>query len=60
VVRCVGSGCTAFVAVAQLAPSATSWIDTTVKSGSRYRYRVYASNAAGDSPYSNIAAVTAR
>jgi hypothetical protein len=60
VVRCVGSGCTAFVAVAQLAPSATSWIDATVKSGSRYRYRVYASNAAGDSPHSNIAAVTAR
>jgi hypothetical protein len=60
VVRCVGSGCTGFVAVAQLAPSAESWIDSGVKSGSRYRYRVYASNAAGNSPYSNIAAVTAR
>jgi hypothetical protein len=31
-----------------------------VKSRSTYRYRVSASNAAGRSPYSNIASATAR
>jgi len=58
--RCSGSTCTAFVAVAQLAASATSWTDSGVKSRSTYRYRMFASNAAGRSPYSNITSATAR
>jgi PKD repeat protein len=58
--RCSGSTCTGFVAVAQLAATATSWTDSGVKSRSTYRYRVSASNAAGRSPYSNIASATAR
>ena len=58
--RCSGSSCTGFVAVAQLAATATSWTDTGVKSRSTYRYRVSASNAVGKSEYSNIASATAR
>jgi fibronectin type 3 domain-containing protein len=58
--RCTGSMCMGFVDVAQIAATATSWTDPGVKSGSRYRYRVYASNAAGRSPYSNIVSATAR
>jgi PKD repeat protein len=58
--RCSGSTCTGFVPVAQLAATAESWTDTRVKSRSTYRYRVSASNAAGRSPYSNIASATAR
>jgi hypothetical protein len=58
--RCRGSSCTDFVAVAQLASTAKSWTDTAVKSRSTYRYRVSASNAVGESPYSNIASATAR
>lgn len=58
--RCSGSTCTGFVTVAQLAATMESWTDTKVKSRSTYRYRVSASNAAGSSPYSNIASATAR
>ena len=58
--RCSGSTCTAFVAVAQLAATAKSWTDSGVKSRSTYRYRTFASNAAGTSPYSSIASATAR
>ena len=58
--RCTGSTCTAFVAVAQLAATAKSWTDSRVKSRSMYRYRIFASNDAGRSPYSNIASATAR
>lgn len=58
--RCTGSTCTGFVSVAQFAGTATFWTDSGRTSGSRYRYRVYASNAGGNSPYSNIASATAR
>jgi PKD repeat protein len=58
--RCGGSTCASFVAVAQLAATARSWTDTGVKSRSTYRYRVSASNAVGESPYSNIAGAKAR
>ena len=58
--RCSGSSCTGFVTIAQLAATAKSWTDTGVKSRSTYRYRVSASNAVGESPYSNIASATAR
>jgi len=58
--RCSGSTCTAFVAVAQLAATVKSWTDSGVKSRSTYRYRVFASNDAGRSPYSDITSATAR
>jgi hypothetical protein len=58
--RCTGSTCTAFAAVARLAATATSFADLAVSSRSLYRYRVYASNAAGSSPYSNVASARAR
>ena len=58
--RCNGSTCTAFVTVAQLAATANSWTDSGVRSRSTYRYRIFASNAAGSSPYSNIASARAR
>ncbi|MCM2336959.1 MAG: hypothetical protein NDI66_09275, partial [Pseudomonas sp.] len=58
--RCVGSGCTNFAAVSQLAPTASRWSDATVKSRSTYSYRLRASNSAGNSPYSNIATARAR
>lgn len=58
--RCRGSACTGFAAVTQLGATATTWTDSTVKSGSVYRYRLRASNAEGNSLYSSIASVTAR
>ncbi|CAN5153001.1 hypothetical protein BH11PSE10_BH11PSE10_08140 [soil metagenome] len=58
--RCRGSACTDFTTVAQLGAAATSWADSAVKSRSTYRYRLRASNASGSSPYSEIAAATAR
>ena len=58
--RCSGSTCTAFVAVAQLPATAKSWTDSGVKSRSTYRYRIFASNDAGRSPYSDVASATAR
>jgi len=58
--RCTGGTCTGFVGVAQLGATATSWVDSGLKSGSTYRYRVYASNKAGNSSYSNITSAPAR
>ena len=58
--RCTGSTCTDFVPVAQLAATVTFWTDSGLRSRTTYRYRLYASNAAGNSPYSNIASARAR
>ncbi len=58
--RCRGSACTDFATVAQLGATATSWTDSAVRSRSTYRYRLRASNTNGSSPYSEIAAATAR
>ena len=58
--RCAGSTCTAFVPVAQLAPTVNFWTDSGLRSRTTYRYRLYATNAAGNSPYSNIASAQAR
>ncbi|AKU09933.1 hypothetical protein AzCIB_0028 [Azoarcus sp. CIB] len=58
--RCLGSGCSNFAAVSQLAPTAIRWSDATVKSRSTYSYRLRASNSAGNSPYSNTATARAR
>jgi hypothetical protein len=58
--RCRGGACTKFVPVAQLDATASSWADSTVTPKAVYRYRVRASNAAGNSLYSNIAKARAR
>src|SRR6266568_1444341 len=57
--RCQGAGCTAFVEVASVWPSPTSFIDTGRGPAVSYSYRVRARDAAGNlSGYSNIASVT--
>jgi PKD repeat protein len=55
--RCQGSGCTSF---AQIATStATTLADTALAAGTTYRYRVRATDAAGNlGPYSPIATAT--
>jgi len=54
--RCQGNGCSSF---AQIGTSATTtYTDTGVSGGTTYRYRVRATDAAGNlSSYSNIARV---
>jgi hypothetical protein len=47
--RCKGATCTAFTKVASLAVNATAYDDTSVRSGTTYRYRVVAVNTAGRS-----------
>lgn len=59
--RCQGADCTGFAQIAQLASDATSFVDGGRRPNTRYRYRVRAFNAAGNSAYSNIVGVqTAR
>jgi hypothetical protein len=53
--RCQGNNCTNFVEITQVAAGTTSYADGGLASNTFYRYRVRASNAAGDSAYSNIA-----
>jgi PKD repeat protein len=53
--RCKGSRCTTFAEVATAAGVDTAFTDTGLVPGRVYRYRVRASNAGGDSGYSNIA-----
>jgi hypothetical protein len=58
--RCRGAVCTKFKVVARIGATANTWTDFAVTSGATYRYRVHASNAQGNSPYSNIVNVRAR
>jgi hypothetical protein len=44
--------------VASTAPDATTYVDSGLVSDKEYRYRVRAFNAAGFSPYSNVASAT--
>ena len=53
--RCSGKICTDFVPMATLPPDSTSYVDGAVKRETAYRYRVAATGAGGNSPYSNIA-----
>ncbi|GAB7007487.1 hypothetical protein JCM18899A_49620 [Nocardioides sp. AN3] len=55
--RCQGSGCTGFAEIAQ--PTTTSYADTTTAASTVYRYRVRATDAAGNlSTYSSVVTVT--
>jgi predicted phage tail protein len=54
--RCQGSGCTTFVQVAQVGANVTTFNNTGLARNTRYRFRVRAFNAVGNSAYSNIAA----
>ncbi|MBT0664575.1 DUF2341 domain-containing protein [Geobacter pelophilus] len=57
--RCSGAGCSDFVQLAVAAANATSYSDTSVASGTTYRYQVRATNGTlWDSDYSNIAGTT--
>ena len=49
---------TAFAQIDTVGQDVTSYIDTTVRKGTLYYYRVRATNASGDSAYSNEASAT--
>jgi galactose oxidase len=51
--RCAGSGCTAFVEIAQVGANAESYADSGLMSKVIYRYRVRSYNSDGGSGYSN-------
>ena len=57
--RCTGSSCTSFVQIAQVGANVQTYLNTRVKSGTIYRYRVRSYNANGDSAYSNTVTATA-
>jgi len=57
--RCKGSTCTRFTKIAVLPTTATSYLDTAVKGGTTYTYRLTATGATG-SVVSNRATVTVR
>ncbi len=52
--RCTGNNCTNFVQIATVGTNITTYTDTGRTRGTRYRYRVRAFNANGNSAYSNI------
>jgi PKD repeat protein len=55
--RCTGTGCTSFAQVATSA--ATTFVDTGLVAATSYRYRVRATDAAGNlGAYSNVASAT--
>jgi hypothetical protein len=53
--RCQGNGCSNFVQIAQVGANVTTFSNTGLARNTRYRYRVRAFNAVGNSGYSNIA-----
>lgn len=53
--RCTGNNCNNFVQIAQVGPNVTTYPNTGLSPNTRYRYRVRAFNAVGNSAYSNIA-----
>src|SRR5690606_28836941 len=54
--RCQGSNCTNFTQIAT--PSTNSYTDSGLSANTTYRYRVRATNSAGDSGNSGILTVT--
>jgi len=55
---CQGSGCTDFAVVGYIYAGGTNATVSNLAKNKTYTYRVRASNAAGDSDYSNTAAAT--
>jgi YD repeat-containing protein len=55
--RCTGSSCTSFAQVGSI-PSGTSYVDNSLTASTTYRYEVYATDANGPGPVSNIASAT--
>jgi hypothetical protein len=55
--RCTGNNCTNFVQIAQVGANVTAFSNTGLARNTRYRYRVRAFNAGGNSAYSNIITV---
>jgi len=58
--RCRGSSCTNFAQITTVAGSAAGYTDSGLSARTAYRYRVRSYNAAGNSPYSNIASATTK
>lgn len=56
--RCRGSGCTNFSQVASVSANATTYSVSGLRANSSYSFRVRATNAAGQSAYSNVLSVT--
>ncbi len=56
--RCTGASCTNFAPIATLAANTTSYQNTGLAASTTYRYRLFASNSAGNSGYSNVASAT--
>ncbi|HEX8719464.1 MAG TPA: fibronectin type III domain-containing protein [Pyrinomonadaceae bacterium] len=56
--HCQGAGCTDFVHLATMSANATNATISSLGKNKTYTYRVRASNAAGDSAYSNVAWAT--
>ncbi|MCI0666405.1 MAG: fibronectin type III domain-containing protein [Acidobacteria bacterium] len=56
--RCTGSSCTIFTQIATTGANVTTFSNTGLASNTTYRYRVRATNSAGDSGNSDIASAT--
>lgn len=55
--RCIGNNCTNFVQIAEVGANVTNFSNTGLTGNQRYRYRVRAFNASGNSAFSNIITV---
>ncbi len=56
--RCTGAGCSTFTQIATVGANVISYSDTGLSASTTYTYRVRATNASGDSDYSNTASAT--
>jgi hypothetical protein len=56
--RCKGSTCTNFTQIATVGSNTTTYASTGLSANTVYRYRIYAYNTSGNSPYSNIVKAT--
>jgi serine protease AprX len=58
--RCSGANCTNFAQIATVGAGVTTYTNTGLTSGQRYRYRVRAFNTVGNSAFSNIVTLRPR
>jgi serine protease AprX len=56
--RCTGAGCSNFAQIATVGADVTTFPNTSLTASTSYSYRVRATNAGGDSAYSNTASAT--